>query len=353
MRAAARGQARMAGDGAECATRGPHVRTRGPSASDPPPVASREGRGRVNRPVPARQRWPGRDIPWSVFLRTLWDALADDEVDDVAATVTFYCVLALFPFLLFVVGVLSQVVSWETIEDVVRQVSRVMPRDVTAIVSERLIALKSQPATGLLTLSFLGALWSASSGVASLIPALDRASDVVETRPFWKRRLLAVATTLGVGLLSIVASLTAIALPALARWTGGPVGAALSWLRLPLAGLLIMATWMALYRLLPDARTRLHPVTPGAVVGVLVWVGASWGFSAYVQQFGRYEATYGALGGVIVLLLWMWVSTLALLLGAEINKVLAPTAPRRRVGARPSWRRRRARLGSPRAGAPR
>ncbi len=294
------------------------------------------------------RRWPGRDIPWAEFLKALWRALSDDDVDDVAATVTFYGVLALFPFLLFVVGVLSKVVSWGTIEDVVRQVSRVMPRDVTAIVSERLIALKSQPATGLLTLSFLGALWSASAGVASLIPALDRAYDAVETRPFWKRRLLAVATTLGVGLLSIVASLTAIALPALARWTGGPLGEALSWLRLPLAGLLVMVTWTGLYRLLPDVRDRSQPVTPGAVVGVLVWVVASWGFSVYVQHFGRYEATYGALGGVIVLLLWMWVSTMALLLGAEINRVLVPTArPRRPAGAR-RVRPRRARRASAR-----
>lgn len=290
----------------------------------------------------AKVRWPGRDIPWRAFLQTLGRELAEDDVDDVAATVTFYCVLALFPFLLFVVGVLSKVVSWETIEDIVRQVSRVMPRDVTAIVSERLIALKSQPATGLLTLSFLGALWSASAGVASLIPALNRAYDVVETRPFWKRRLLAVAITLGVGLLSIVASLIAIAVPALARWTGGPLGDALSWLRLPLAGLLIMVTWTGLYQLLPNVRARLQPVTPGSVVGVLVWVAASWGFSVYVQQFGRYEATYGALGGVIVLLLWMWVSTMALLLGAEINRIMMPTARTQRAAEAPRPPRARA-----------
>jgi membrane protein len=274
----------------------------------------------------------------------------------VAATVTFYCVLALFPFLLFVVGVLSKVVSWETIEDIVRQVSRVMPRDVTNIVSERLFALKSQPATGLLTVSFLGALWSASSGVASLIPALDRAYDVVETRPFWKRRLLAIAITLGVGLLSIVASLTAIAVPALAQWTGGPLGAALSWLRLPLAGVLIMATWTGLYQLLPDMKPHFQPVTPGSVVGVLVWIVASWGFSLYVQHFGRFEATYGALGGVIVLLLWMWVSTMALLLGAEINRILMPKARSwRGAGAGRAWGwRRRARRSRrrPQPGAP-
>lgn len=280
----------------------------------------------MSRPRRAGRKilWPGRDIPWKAFFKKLVKELDHDSVDDVAATVTFYCVLALFPFLLFVVGVLSKIVSWETIEDIVGQVSRVMPRDVTTIVSERLTALKSQPATGLLTVSFLGALWSASAGVASLIPALDRAYDVIENRPFWKRRLLAIATTLGVGLVSIVASLIAIAVPALASLVGGPLGTALTWLRLPLAGLLIMGTWAGLYQFLPNVKPRFQPVTPGSVVGVLLWVGASWGFSFYVQHFGSYEATYGALGGVIVLLLWMWVSTMALMLGAEINKILMP-----------------------------
>jgi len=287
----------------------------------------------VSRPeqVATRLLWPGRDIPWKEFFKKLVKELDHDSVDDVAATVTFYCVLALFPFLLFVVGVLSKVVSWDTIESIVQQVSQVMPRDVTTIVSERLTALKSQPATGLLTLSFIGALWSASAGVASLIPALDRAYDVVENRPFWKRRLLAIVTTLGVGLISIVASLIAIAVPALARWIGGPLGTALAWLRLPLAGLIIMVTWAGLYQFLPNVKPRFQPVTPGSVVGVLLWVAASWGFSFYVQHFGSYEATYGALGGVIVLLLWMWVSTMALMLGAEINKILMPTADKAQV----------------------
>jgi len=274
---------------------------------------------------------PGRDIAWKDFFKKLIKELDHDAVDDVAATVTFYCVLSLFPFLLFVVGVLSKVVSWDTIEDIVHQVSQVMPREVTAIVSDRLTSLKTQPATGLLTFSFLGALWSASAGVASLIPALDRAYDVVETRPFWKRRLLALATTLGVGVVALVASLIAIAVPALSRWVGGPLGAALSWIRLPIAGAIVMVTWALLYMFLPNVKPRFQPVTPGSVVGVLLWVAASWGFSQYVQHFGSYEATYGALGGVAVLLLWMWVSAMALMLGAEINKILMPIEEKAQV----------------------
>ena len=278
-----------------------------------------------------RLLWPGRDIPWKTFFTKLVKELDHDAVDDVAATITFYAVLALFPFLLFVVAVVSKVVSWDTIDDVIRQVSLVMPREVTAIVSERLTALKTQPSGGILTLGFVGAIWSASAGIGALIPALDRAYDVVETRPFWKRRLLAIGVTLAVGVLALVASLIAIAIPALARWVGGPLGTLMDWARLPIAGLLTMVTWAGLYNILPNVRPRFQAVTPGSVVGVLLWVLASWGFSLYVRHFGSYEATYGALGGVVVLLLWMWVSSMALLLGAEINKILMPSETKEEI----------------------
>jgi membrane protein len=270
-------------------------------------------------------------MPWKVFFSRLFKELDHDAVDDVAATVTFYCVLSLFPFLLFVVGVLSKIVSWETIDDVVHQVSLVMPREVTAIVSTRLTALKTQPATGVLTLGFIGALWSASAGVASLIPALNHAYDVVETRPFWRRRLLALATTLGVGLVALVASLVALAVPALAHWVGGTIGEVLSWVRFPIAGVIMMATWALLYQVLPNVKPHFQLVSPGSIVGVILWVIASWGFSQYAQHFGSYEATYGALGGVVVLLLWMWVSALALIMGAEINKILMPVAEKEQI----------------------
>ncbi len=280
----------------------------------------------ARRPVGrTRLLWPGRDIPWRDFARRLVAALMRDAVDDAAATVTFYCIVALFPFLLFVVSVVSQVISWETIDQTVRDLDRVAPRAVTVIVSERLTALKDHPNGGVLTFGFLATVWSASAGVASLIPALNRAYNVVETRPFWRRRLVAIAITLAAGVVALAAGLAAVALPVVGRWIGGPLGAALPWARLPSAALLLMGVWASFYTLLPNVRPRFQTLTPGSVAGVLLWVVASWAFSLYVSHFGSYEATYGALGGVIVLLLWMWVSTMALLLGAEINRILMPS----------------------------
>src|SRR5687768_14162220 len=113
--------------------------------------------------------WPGRDMPWREFFKKLVNEFMNDAVDDVAATVTFYCVVALFPFIVFVVGVVTKVVSWETIDRTVRVLARVAPREVTMIIAERLHALKEHPSGGILTLGFLGMIWSASAGVASLI----------------------------------------------------------------------------------------------------------------------------------------------------------------------------------------
>lgn len=276
---------------------------------------------------------PGRDLSWKDFFKQLYKVLNDDAVDDVAAAVTFYCVLSLFPGLVFLVAVLSRLVSWQTIDAVVAQVARFAPGEVSHIVSERLRTLKAMPAQGLLTLGFLGALLSASAGVGSLVPALNRAYDVVETRGIVRRRLIAVAATLGIGVVAILASVVALVVPAVARFVGGPLGAALDWLRLPIAGALMMTVWALLYTLLPNVRRRFQIVTPGSTAGVLLWVGASWGFTQYVRRVGTFEATYGALGGVIVLLLWMWVSAMALLLGAEINRILMPREAPERSGS--------------------
>jgi membrane protein len=145
---------------------------------------------------------------------------------------------------------------------------------------------------------------------------------VKESRPFWKTRGLALLMTIFASIVAILAAVVAIASPALANAIGGPIGTAIVWLRLPFAGLLMMFLWATLYYVLPDVEQEFKFITPGSVMGVVVWVLASWAFSLYVTNFGKYEATYGSLGGIIVMLLWMWISSLALLLGAEVNAVI-------------------------------
>jgi membrane protein len=264
-------------------------------------------------------RLPGKGMSWKEFLRGLKDEVSNDGVPDLAATVTYYGVLALFPFLLFMVALASVIITPSDAQRLVDQLSQVAPGEATKIVGDRIQQLGEQQSVSLLGFGAVGAIWAASGGVMALMRALNRTYDVKEGRPWWKVRAIAVLMTLVSSVLALVAAMVAIAAAPLADWIGGPIGIAIGWLRLPVAGLIMMFLWALLYYALPDVEQEFKFITPGSVVGVILWVLASWGFSKYVTSFGSYDKTYGSLGGVIVLLLWMWLSSLVLLVGAEIN----------------------------------
>jgi membrane protein len=161
----------------------------------------------------------------------------------------------------------------------------------------------------------------------SLMGALNTVYGVEEKRPFWKVRGIALLTTLATAVISIVSAVVAVATPPLAAKLGGPFPTLVTWLRLPLAGVLMMFLWALLYFALPDVKQSFKFITPGSVVGVVIWLIASWGFSVYVANFGSYDANYGAIGGVIVMLMWMWISAQVILLGAEINAIVEHRSP--------------------------
>ena len=163
--------------------------------------------------------------------------------------------------------------------------------------------------------------------VVTLMEALNRCYGVRETRRFWARWGLAVLTTAVAGVTGLLALGVAFLGPSVAAHVGGSFGLAVRWARLPIAALLVTLLWAFMYWALPNVKTRFRLFTPGALVGALLWVAASAGLNAYVRWSPTYEITYGALGGVIVMLLWMWLSWSAVLIGAEINKVLTSTEP--------------------------
>jgi membrane protein len=198
---------------------------------------------------------------------------------------------------------------------------------VASILGDRLKALAAGNNVGLLTVGGIGAIWAASGGIVSLMGALNTVYGVEEKRPFWKVRGIALLTTLATAVISIVSAVVAVATPPLAAKLGGPFPTLVTWLRLPLAGVLMMFLWALLYFALPDVKQNFKFITPGSVVGVVIWLLASWGFSVYVANFGSYDANYGAIGGVIVMLMWMWISAQVILLGAEINSIIEHRSP--------------------------
>lgn len=266
---------------------------------------------------------PGRDIPWKDFLLRLRDEVKDDNLNAVAGSVTFAAMLSLFPFLIFLVALAGILIDPAQIQSLVDQLKPLAPPEGVALVENYLTNLTRASSGGLLTVGALGALWSAGRGVKSFIHALNVTYGCPEVRPGWKIQLLATATVLtsAVGLVILVA--VVVALPALTAWLNlPPAFNILAWLRLPLAGLLLLLVWAAYDRILPARKRPYRPFTFGNLLGVGLWLLVSWGFSVYVQNFGNYNATYGAIGGVIVLLLWMNLSVQVFLIAAEVNGLL-------------------------------
>jgi membrane protein len=264
---------------------------------------------------------PARGAAWKVFLGDLWGAILRCNLLDYAGSVAFSSLLAIFPFLLFAVALAGLVIDPRTLDTLIEQIHRVAPASVADILTGRLNALTTGTRPGLLTLGALGAIWAASSAVAALATAFNVVWGVGETRPFWRTRGIAVIVTLAGAVLFIAASAIAIVAPALAGVVG-PLGGIVLWLRWPVAAILVMIIVAVLYHVLPNVRQRFHLFTPGSVVAVAAWALASVGFSAYVGHFGNYDVVYGSLGGVIVLLLWMWISALVIIVGAQINALL-------------------------------
>ena len=256
------------------------------------------------------------------FFKALKTEWSKDRVSDVAGAVTFAGVLALFPFILFLVALAGYVIDPAQAQTLVDELGKVAPPAVTQILGERIRDLAASDSGGVIGFSALAAIWAASGGINMLIRALNTTYGVEESRPFWKVRGLALGMTLFAAVVALTAAVAAVAVPAIADKIGGPAGTAIVWLRLPVAGVLMMLLWAVLYYALPDVEQKFKFITPGSVIGVVVWVAASYGFSKYVTNFGKYDATYGALGGIIVMLLWMWISAQVLLLGAEINAII-------------------------------
>lgn len=277
---------------------------------------------------------PGRDVPWKQFARDLYREIDCDNLLDYAGSVAYSAILALFPFLLFVVALAGLVIDPTTIANLVDEIHRVAPAQVAEVVTDRLHALTSGTRPGLLTVSAIGAIWAASSAVSSLTSALNSAYDVHESRPFWKTRGVAILITLVGAVLFIAATAITVATPAVAHKLGW-MGTLILWLRIPVAAAIMLLVIACLYYFLPDVEQKFKFITPGSALAVVIWIIASLGFSLYVSHFGSYEVVYGALGSVIVLMLWMWISAFVILLGAEVNAVIEHYSPEgKRTGAR-------------------
>ncbi len=279
---------------------------------------------------------------WGEILKRTGRAIYVDDCLGWAAELAFFWFLALFPALLFVVALAGSLPVQHLVDLVVDSLARVAPSDVLVLVRGQLVQIAHEPPRGLMTLSLLGALWSSSSAMTAIIDTLNLAYHVNERRAWWRVRLLAVGLTVVLIAFALVAVAVVMIGPTLAESLGRglAVPRRFAWMwaiaEWPLAfGLLVTALgWV--YYFAPDVRRRWTWFTPGAVAATVLWILASLGFRWYASHFGEYQKTYGALGGVMVALLWFYASGLAILVGAEFNAAIEHTAAAHAVSGRPA-----------------
>ncbi|KAA6213905.1 YihY/virulence factor BrkB family protein [Streptomyces albofaciens JCM 4342] len=281
---------------------------------------------------------PSAEKPTTVLAHSWWDVLrrtgkefVDDELHDRAAALTYYGVLSLFPALLLLVSMLG-VIGQSATDAVLSNLEEVTPGAARDIVSGAVRQLQNGSGTGsvLAVLGLLGALWSASGYIAAFIRAANAVYDLPEGRPAWKTLPLRLGVTVVLMVLLAASAVIVVFTGTLARQAGRGLGigdtglavwAVAKW---PVLVLLVVLTITILYRATPNVRgPGLRWLTPGSFLAVVLWLAASAGFAVYVANFGSYNKTYGTLAGVIVFLVWLWLSNLAVLLGLEFDAELA------------------------------
>lgn len=276
----------------------------------------------------AKRPW---QVPWAGWKDVLWRMyreLDDDQIFDRAGAVAFFGLLALFPALMATVSMYGLLADPA---DVVRQVgalSVAVPPAARSVILDQLNEISRGSGTGLrfgLVISLGIALFSASGGVAGLMRGINLAYDETETRGWLRFRFLALLFTLGLALFVIMSVAVITLLPSVLEFVGlaETARAAISLLRWPVLALTTMVGLGILYRYAPNRTpAKWQWVTPGSLLATVIWTLASLAFGVYAENFGTYNKTYGTLGGAVVLGLWMYISSLAILLGAELNAEL-------------------------------
>lgn len=271
------------------------------------------------------------NFEYKKFFKRLYDRAIKEEITSRAAQVAFYFIFALFPFLLFVISLFGLILkSGNNLrQQLFDYLGQVMPASAFDLVTSVISNVVQSSSGGTLTVGFLIALWSASVGVDSLIDALNDVYRVEETRSWWKRKLTAVLLTLAVSLLVffalavviygsklLVLSLSAIGLPA-------PPPFIQNVISFIVAAIVLLLILTLIYKYGPNhQKTDWNWINAGSISALALWILFSIGFRVYLHYFNSYDQTYGSVGAIIILLLWLYLTALVILIGGAINAVL-------------------------------
>ncbi len=272
-------------------------------------------------------------LSWFELARRTWREVVDDDVLGLAAQLSYYFFLALFPAILFLLALASFFPLSNLTDDIGRSLGPFVSPQVLELIQEQMRRLANNENGGLLTVGVAGAVWSSSAALVSVVGALNRAYDIEEGRPWWKVRLIAIGLTLGVAAIVLVALTLVLVGPTVAEKLGSTTGwgSPFEWawlvLQWPLVFALVATGIGLIYYFGPDADQDWAWITPGAIGATILWLVISLLFKLYVANFTDYEGSYGTVGGIIVVLLWFYVSGIAILTGAELNAEIEHASP--------------------------
>ena len=246
-----------------------------------------------------------------------------------AAEMAFSLIFAVFPFLIFLISVFGLLGSEEMIADLIETISVVLPSNIQNFLQSMLSAIVNSSNVGLLTFGFITALWIASNATSTFVKSINKTYQIPETRPFWKTRLIAILILIIQGVVLLIATNLIIFGKIIADFLKDLLEISVNtqyillMLRWPLSFLALLAMALFAYYVAPNIRgkgwMKLISIVPGSIFFCVFWLFGSWLFSLYVENFGQYNETFGVLGGFIVLLTWLYFSSLIILLGGAIN----------------------------------
>lgn len=265
------------------------------------------------------------NVSLKIFLRDLKNEIKNDSLANGAAALAYYLMLSIFPAAIFLLSLLPFLPIPNLEQSIMDLVKELLPGESAQIFTSTIQEVLSNRKEGLLSFGLLFTLWAASNGMFAVMQQLNVTYDVKEERPFWKTRGIALFLTLLFGILIIGALGLVVFGGQIQAWLTSLIGSndfllgtfvALRWLIIAFA---LILSFALTYYYGPDVEQEFRFITPGSIMGVILLLGASLGFKVYVDNFGKYNATYGSLGAVIVLMLWLYITGLVILLGSEIN----------------------------------
>jgi membrane protein len=267
--------------------------------------------------------------------RRVWSEVQEDEVTERAAALSYYFLFSLFPALLFLVALLGFLPLAGLQERLLAYAREVLPPAAGTTMERTLHEVIGTQRPSLVSIGILVTLWAGSNGLASVMSALNIVFDAEERRPWWKRRLLAIVLTIAFSAF-IVAALTLIVFGPkvggmIAGWLGLGTLFTILWnvVSIPVVFVLGLIGIQLVYYLAPAGRRRWRWITPGGAVALGLWLAMSFGLRFYVTHFGNYSATYGSIGGVILLLLWLYLTSVVMLVGGEVDAEIKAAARER------------------------